>query len=179
MFSTGSGSHDGSSYPTQWALNPSAYQNVASDQVDWAALAQQWIMMKEAAPLDSQITQAPPPPTTTSSSKKDVVDEGGEAPMDVENEKEEPEWNANVNASGQDWSWQQNWGWNSSWNGPSGVPPPSSINSSNKSALLPTPYSHYPAQNIESNSNLDYQKYVLSIFVDNFGLHYFQFLGEF
>lgn len=37
-------------YPTQWALNPGAYQNVSNEQVDWAALAQQWIQMKESCP---------------------------------------------------------------------------------------------------------------------------------
>lgn len=167
MFSTGSasGSHDGTNYPTQWALNPSAYQNVANDQIDWAALAQQWIMMKEAAPVEAPITQATLPaaaPASTSTNKKETADEGGEAPMDVENDKEEPDWTADVGSGGQEWSnWQQNWGWNASWNGPSGVPAPATVNNTNKSALLPTPYSHYPAQSIESNSNLEYQKYVL------------------
>lgn len=160
MFSTGSGSHDGSSYPTQWALNPSAYQNVANDQVDWAALAQQWIMMKESATPDPQISQPPMPPAASvdNATKKD--DEGGEAPMDVENDKEDSEWGNNVSASGQDWNWQQGWGWSGNWNGPSGVPPPGAVNSSNKSALLPTPFSHYSSTNVESNSNLDYPKYV-------------------
>lgn len=40
----------GSSQYAQWSLNPTAYQNVSNDQVDWAALAQQWILMKEAGP---------------------------------------------------------------------------------------------------------------------------------
>lgn len=168
MFSTGSGSHDGSNYPTQWALNPSAYQNVANDQVDWAALAQQWIMMKETAPPEHQIPQAPPPPNIgNNSTKKDLIDEGGEAPMDVENEKEDSEWNDSVGTSGQDWYWQQNMSWSSNWNGPSGVPPPNSVNNSSKSALLPTPFSHYTSP----NSNLDYQKYVF-IFI-NYALQYF------
>ncbi|XP_028042713.1 arginine/serine-rich protein PNISR isoform X2 [Bombyx mandarina] len=61
-------------YPTQWALNPTAYQNVDCSEVDWAALAQQWIAMKEAAAI---VAPAPPPP------KLDV--EEGEAPMEVEN----------------------------------------------------------------------------------------------
>lgn len=156
MFSTGSGSHDGPNYPTQWALNPSAYQNVANDQVDWAALAQQWIMMKETAPPEHSMPQAPPPPNI--GAKKETLDEGGEAPMDVDNEKEDPDWNDSVNPSNQDWNWQQNWNWGSNWNGPSGVPPPNSVNNSSKSALLPTPFSHYQSPSIESNSNLDYQK---------------------
>lgn len=153
MFSAGSGSHDGTNYPTQWALNPSAYQNVANDQVDWAALAQQWIMMKETVPPD-QMPQAPPPPSIAG--KKEVVDEGGEAPMDVENDKDDSEWTDNGSGS-QDWNWQQQWGWNSNWNGPNAVPPPNSVNNS-KSALLPTPYSHYSHQNVESNTNLEFQK---------------------
>lgn len=165
MFSTGSGSHDGSSYPTQWALNPSAYQNVANDQVDWAALAQQWIMMKESAVTEPPIGQGPITLPTNVESKKEHVDEGGEAPMDVEIDKEDSDWNEDV--GGQDWNWQQqqsNWNWNSSWNGnlssgPSGVPPPG-VNSSNKTALLPTPFSHFPASNVENNTNLDFNKYV-------------------
>lgn len=48
MYSGGE-STDSQKY-TQWAMNPAAYQNTANDQVDWAALAQQWIIMKEAGP---------------------------------------------------------------------------------------------------------------------------------
>lgn len=163
MFSAGSGSHDGPNYPTQWALNPSAYQNVANDQVDWAALAQQWIMMKETAPPD-QMPQAPPPPAI-SSAKKDA-DEGGEAPMDVDNDKDDHDWGEGGPGGAPDWNWQQNWNWSGTWNGPSGVPPPNNSSNttsntpSSKSALLPTPYSHYAPQNLENNSNLDYQKCV-------------------
>lgn len=154
MFSAGSGSHDGTNY-TQWALNPSAYQNMSNDQVDWAALAQQWIMMKETAPPE-QMSQVPPPPNITSGGKKEVIDEGGEAPMDVDNEKDDNDWNAD-STNNQDWNWQQQWGWGSNWNGPTAVPPPNALNNS-KSALLPTPFSHYSHQNIETNTNLDFQK---------------------
>ncbi|CAG4975252.1 unnamed protein product [Parnassius apollo] len=94
-------------YPTQWALNPTAYQNIDSSQVDWAALAQQWIAMKEAA----AIVAAPQPPA-----KPDI--EGGEAPMEVENpdtncESIVPpgaEWNAATNSWGNTWN-QWGWGW--------------------------------------------------------------------
>ncbi|XP_049872719.1 arginine/serine-rich protein PNISR [Pectinophora gossypiella] len=95
-------------YPTQWALNPTAYQNVDSSTVDWAALAQQWIAMKEAA----AILAAPPAP----SMKPDA--EEGEAPMEVENpdnnsEPVEPppgaEWDAATNSWGSA-GWNQ-WGW--------------------------------------------------------------------
>lgn len=93
------------SYPTQWALNPTAYQNVDSSDVDWAALAQQWIAMKEAA----AVMAAPPPP----SMKPDA--EEGEAPMEVEsndnNDSAIPpgaEWNSSTNSWGGS-GWNQ-WG---------------------------------------------------------------------
>lgn len=70
---------------TQWPLNQAAYQNVANDQVDWAALAQQWIYMKETCTTDDLLT-APPPPII---SKPDFHnEEKGEAPMEVEKEDE-------------------------------------------------------------------------------------------
>lgn len=84
------------SYPTQWALNPTAYQNIDSSSVDWAALAQQWIAMKEAA----AIVGAP--------SKTDI--EEGEAPMEVENPDNNSdasgpaEWNAGSNSWGNSWN---------------------------------------------------------------------------
>lgn len=56
-------------YPTQWALNPVAYQNMENDQVDWATLAQQWIQMKETVPPSSQQTPVPPPPPPIISGK--------------------------------------------------------------------------------------------------------------
>lgn len=91
-------------YPTQWALNPTAYQNIDSSQVDWAALAQQWIAMKEAA----AIVTAPPPPSLK-------VDEEGEAPMEVENPDNNAdgppgaEWNAATNSWGGSWNqWGKN-----------------------------------------------------------------------
>lgn len=92
---------EASGYPTQWALNPSAYQNVDATQVDWATLAQQWIAMKEA--------------TTIVPLMKPEADQG-EAPMDVEAAENggdvpvtgpvEPAsgWNSNANAWG--WEWQ-------------------------------------------------------------------------
>jgi hypothetical protein len=55
--------------------------------VDWAALAQQWIQMKETLPSD-QIPPAPPPPPigdkNSAEKKKDLDVEGGEAPMDMD-----------------------------------------------------------------------------------------------
>lgn len=93
-------------YPTQWALNPSAYQNIDANQVDWAALAQQWIAMKEA----TVTLVAPPPPSI----KQD--EETGEAPMDVETSDTAIDippigagdsiqgWSNNSNSWGNDWN---------------------------------------------------------------------------
>ncbi|XP_068633920.1 arginine/serine-rich protein PNISR-like [Battus philenor] len=97
-------------YPTQWALNPTAYQNIDSSQVDWAALAQQWIAMKEAAAIVT-VPQPPQPPP-----KPDI--EGGEAPMEVENPElncesvvpPDAEWNSATNSWGNSWN-QWGWGW--------------------------------------------------------------------
>lgn len=52
--------------PIQWPINQAAYQNLSNDQVDWAALAQQWIYMKESYPEDNSIPLAPPPPNISS-----------------------------------------------------------------------------------------------------------------
>lgn len=98
-------------YPTQWALNPTAYQNVDTSHVDWAALAQQWIAMKEAA----AIVAAPPPPALR------PAEEEGEAPMEVENPDNNldgpagGEWNSSTNTWGGSWN---NWGWGWSGSGP-------------------------------------------------------------
>lgn len=78
----------------QW-MSQSAYQNIDLDKVDWAALAQQWIHMKETCVTDSDesIPNAPPPPRFSNT----VTDyeEQGEAPMEVEHEDEQtPQVNA-------------------------------------------------------------------------------------
>lgn len=139
---SGSDSTESQNY-TQWALNPQSYQNVSNEHVDWAALAQQWIIMKEAGPPPVQHG----PAAAQHKPKRDVQGEGGEAPMDVENDKEDdvpPPWtNINVPPPGDSWSWnaqQQQWGWNNSWTAPPNVPPP-------KPPLLPTPstYNQFPA----------------------------------
>lgn len=162
MFSSGSRTREGGqNYPTQWALNPSAYQNISSEHVDWAALAQQWIMMKESAPPEH-------PPS--GAAKKDNLNEGGEAPMDVDNEKEDGDcqWSDSgaVPPVQDSWNWQQQWGnWSNNWNGPppTGVVPPAVNTSSvSKTALLPTPFSHYAPPGTDSNSvpTSDYQRYL-------------------
>lgn len=97
-----------SAYPTQWALNPTAYQNIDSSSVDWAALAQQWIAMKEAA----AILAVPPPPSTAAASVKESTEEG-EAPMEVEN----PDGNSDspVPPPGAEWNPATN-SWVGGWN---------------------------------------------------------------
>ncbi|KAK4883296.1 hypothetical protein RN001_006615 [Aquatica leii] len=139
-----------------WPLNPAAYQNTPNDQIDWAALAQQWIIMKEAGPPVPEQLTAPPPPKIQKL-KKDNSFEGGEAPMEVENEREEdiqpPNWNENnSNEPGWNWNQQQNWGWNNTWPTPSAVPPPAP--STPKAPLLPTPptYNQYTTSNENSNN---------------------------
>lgn len=155
---SGNDSTESQSY-TQWALNPSTYNNVSSDQVDWAALAQQWIIMKEAGPpIPDPVPNVPPPPNI-SKIKKDQLNEGGEAPMDVENDNDKDDddasWNNDNTPS---WNWQQqqqqssqtgqqNWqSWNNSWPVPAGVPPPNAL----KAPLLPTPpFNQFPANENE------------------------------
>lgn len=75
----------------QW-LSQSAYQNIDSDKVDWAALAQQWIHMKEScntAPDMNIIPNAPPPPRISNTTTHLDFEEKGEAPMEVEHEEEQ------------------------------------------------------------------------------------------
>jgi len=77
--------------------------------VDWAALAQQWIQMKETLPAH-QIPPAPPPPPPPppapdkvgcGEKKRDLGLEGGEAPMDMDT-KDEAENSSSSNAPGRD-----------------------------------------------------------------------------
>lgn len=83
-----------SSDGTDWnSLNPNLYQNMSNDQVDWAALAQQWIQMKETLPPE-MVPAAPPPPVISwnrsppSVAPLETIDEQGEAPMEVEKEED-------------------------------------------------------------------------------------------
>lgn len=51
----------------QWALQPSMFQNVPHEEIDWAALAKQWIQMQHVPSADSGgsvpvALHAPPPP---------------------------------------------------------------------------------------------------------------------
>ncbi|KAJ6637005.1 Arginine/serine-rich protein PNISR [Pseudolycoriella hygida] len=101
--------------PMQWPINQAAYQNLSNDQVDWAALAQQWIYMKESYPKDNSIPSAPPPPSI--SSLRDF-DEKGEAEMEVEKEDEPiPSLMSIQTSRGDDFPNQQDNNWQSSgWN---------------------------------------------------------------
>lgn len=92
---------------TQWPLNQAAYQNLANDQVDWAALAQQWIHMKETCTTD-QLLAAPPPPIIS----KQNFEEQGEAPMEVEKDDEQlnlTQFSSNSNATPDAPTWQPGW----------------------------------------------------------------------
>lgn len=71
---------------SQW-MNQASYQNVDLESVDWAALAQQWIYMKESCtglPAAQPIPIAPPPPMISKPSGRHSFVEKGEAPMEVE-----------------------------------------------------------------------------------------------
>lgn len=70
----------------QW-MSQSAYQNIDLDKVDWAALAQQWIHMKESCGTEDTIPNAPPPPRFSNTATD--YEEQGEAPMEVEHEDEQ------------------------------------------------------------------------------------------
>ncbi|CAH0553719.1 unnamed protein product [Brassicogethes aeneus] len=135
---SGSDSTESQKFP-QWALNPSTYQNMANDQVDWAALAQQWIIMKEAGPPPVPGEQ---PVTLNKKNKREASPEMGEAPMDMEDKDENPPWPGPPKVASNEWGWNnqnQNWNnsWNNSWNGPPhSVPPPTVMM---KPPLLPTP----------------------------------------
>lgn len=71
----------------QW-ISQSAYQNIDLEKVDWAALAQQWIHMKETCSVDTNesMPNAPPPPRF--SNPIPDYEEKGEAPMEVEHDDE-------------------------------------------------------------------------------------------
>lgn len=139
---SGSDSNESQKFP-QWTLNPATYQNMSNDQVDWAALAQQWIIMKEAGP--------PPVPGETHSYAKDSKKEDKAVGSSTDPPKEKNQstmaWNANEPPpppGADSWNWgaqNQNWNWNNSWVSPS-VPPPPNIGPL-KAPLLPTPGNSY------------------------------------
>uniref|UniRef100_A0A1B6C1L6 Uncharacterized protein n=1 Tax=Clastoptera arizonana TaxID=38151 RepID=A0A1B6C1L6_9HEMI len=131
-----------SGYPTQWALNPSAYRDVSNEEVDWASLAQQWIKMKETFPAE-QVPPAPPPPPIRSEEVPDI--EGGEAPMDMSKDDAAP-----TGADSVGWNswnnWQQ-WGWNWSGAGPAPSAPPVPAVPSKVPPITPAPPFNYTQTN--------------------------------
>ncbi|XP_052899793.1 arginine/serine-rich protein PNISR-like [Anopheles moucheti] len=98
------GPNQGAFVPGSNAFSLAHYQNMPNDQVDWAALAQQWIKMRETwmQPMPTLIPSPPPPPsfdrdTFDSPAASDThsrnrtapgveYEEQGEAPMEVERE---------------------------------------------------------------------------------------------
>ncbi|XP_058443190.1 arginine/serine-rich protein PNISR-like [Malaya genurostris] len=121
----------------EWSsLNPNLYQNMSNDQVDWAALAQQWIQMKETLPAN-MVPAAPPPPIISdnyvSNSRESIPDgarsgstEQGEAPMEVEREEDHntissqhqqanvwdngaAPWHYNTSTEWRNPAWETNW----------------------------------------------------------------------
>lgn len=89
----------------QWP-NQATYQHIDLEKVDWAALAQQWISMKESCgPQDdgqlpmpppppnisvyNAMDEPPPPPIISSLQPSILLEEKGEAPMEVEREEDE------------------------------------------------------------------------------------------
>lgn len=88
----GSSGSDGGGGGANWnSLNPNLYQNMSNDQVDWAALAQQWIQMKETLPPE-MVPAAPPPPVISWNRSPEptttTISEQGEAPMEVERDED-------------------------------------------------------------------------------------------
>ncbi|KAG7210304.1 hypothetical protein KM043_011845 [Ampulex compressa] len=151
---------EGKDYPTQWALNPSAYQNMSNDQVDWAALAQQWIKMKETV-----VPPAPPPPSINSVCTSN--DGSGEAPMDMDTKEDDvPPAPPAPTISGSSESWNQwsQWGhWNATGSGTgnwewSGVPPPGvTMGSDGKPMGIPTVPVIPPAPTISTTTEFSVQ----------------------
>ncbi|CAG9823171.1 unnamed protein product [Phaedon cochleariae] len=145
---SGSDSNESQKFP-QWALNPATYQNLSNEQVDWAALAQQWIIMKESGPPpipgEQPVIIKKPPEKI---SPVEALVEGTCPPAPIWNISEPPP--APGSETWGNYSQNPNWNWNNTWVQPTVVPPPS-INVV-KPALLPTPSNSFSAPP-ESNSD--------------------------
>ena len=68
----------------RWCFDQSAYQHVSFDRIDWAAMAQQWIKMKETQAIHHQ------------SNKFAISSINEEAPMDLDNDSHR-DYNSNWN----------------------------------------------------------------------------------
>ncbi|KAL3279106.1 hypothetical protein HHI36_016620 [Cryptolaemus montrouzieri] len=144
---SGSDSTESANYG-QWPLNPTFFQNMPNEQVDWAALAQQWIQMKEAGP--------PIPESKQVESKKENNEkkERESLPKKIEESAADSSWNNVTTGEPIDnsyWKAQPNWDWNNAWNpqisNPQVVPPLP------KSTLLPTPKS-YTSVDTSNDTNI-------------------------
>lgn len=136
---SGSDSTESANYG-QWPLNPAFFQNMPNEQVDWAALAQQWIQMKEAGPPIPE----PKPPNNISEVKEiPQVQKKILPPINSEDNVANSSWNSAPNSvepydSSWNWKAQPNWEWgNPAWNPPPNTP--QVVNPSPKTTLLPLP----------------------------------------
>ncbi|XP_050080628.1 arginine/serine-rich protein PNISR [Anopheles maculipalpis] len=164
------GPHQGTFVPGSNAFSLAHYQNMPNDQVDWAALAQQWIKMRETwiQPMPSLIPSAPPPPSfdrdaydggtahtavgdtshPANRSVGSVVDfeEQGEAPMEVEREDDGdmpvPPTPPNISS---DWSTSGDDTWRT-WSWPSTVPSASTPSETRVPQTLPNNQKHTDQQ---------------------------------
>lgn len=154
---SGSDSNKSQEYP-QWALNPSAYQNLANNQVDWAALAQQWITMKEAGI-----------PPIGSSHSVDINEKPGGKRQKEDNSAKEmhkieapapPVWgDPSVPPPGSEyWSQDKSWSWSNmpsnTWLQSNDPPPPKTIGLS-KPSLLPTPNNYIPPASSDNGAQFN------------------------
>lgn len=155
---SGSDSNESQKFP-QWTLNPATYQNMSNDQVDWAALAQQWIIMKEAGP-------PPVPGETPVTYVKNDKKSDKTLSSSTDNQKEKSQAGAAWPADdppppGADsWNWNAqnpNWNWNNSWVSPTAPPPPNI--GPLKAPLLPTPGNSYGTlTDTESENTVQFAK---------------------
>ncbi|KAK7583770.1 hypothetical protein V9T40_004733 [Parthenolecanium corni] len=147
----------------QWSFNPLAYQNVPSDRVDWASLAQQWIKMKETLPNLNQEPTPPPAPLISkpkNSRSESVAEplpndiEGGEAPMDMDTKDDDIPESVGASSSWNQWNnWPNQWGWG--WSGNAGtVPSADNVSSTSSSVDSKVKWNEnsFPADTVKSTS---------------------------
>nr|CAI5843617.1 unnamed protein product [Callosobruchus analis] len=150
---SGSDSNESQKY-TQWPLSASAgnagYAPSTGEQVDWAALAQQWIIMKEAGPPPPVPGEQPVLIDNKKDKGQDGGEEGGEAPMEVETDRGgDSAWQSAAAAANWQWpptvsaqgTWAGAWDNASAWGAQAAaaVVPSAPQISSARTALLPTP----------------------------------------
>uniref|UniRef100_T1J1N7 Arginine/serine-rich protein PNISR n=1 Tax=Strigamia maritima TaxID=126957 RepID=T1J1N7_STRMM len=147
----------------QWPLQPSMFQNIPHEQIDWAALAQQWIQMRETMggpsndqpPMLGGTVHAPPRP----------VD--GNKPMKLENTDD--------GSNSQDTSAFRQGDWNY-WNVNTPPPPPPAWNSSLHTNEAKESLPHYEFGQAHGNQGFAAQSYDYNHGSDQYG--YNQVYGE-